>query len=121
MAAHRCDAVAEPRDVSQMIGIDVAGDGTVTAVVHGSRALDDQEQEAMAEILRATRRMEREKRQEAARQRDEDVRAVTEVVAAAHAGTPMDVIRAARRLGDRFDDRIADFQQRNAEGPVSGG
>lgn len=122
MAVHRCDAVAEPRDVSQMVDINVAGDGgTVTAVVHSSRRLDDEEQAAMVELLRATRRMEREKRQEAARQRDEDVRAVDRLLRELRARTGVDALKAVTRLEERYADRIAELHRRDAEGPVTSG
>jgi hypothetical protein len=124
VAAHQCDHVAEPRDVSQIITVDVDGDeGTVTAVVHGSRRLDDEEQAAMAEILRATRKLEREKRREKARQLDEDVRAVDRLLRELHGRSGVDALKAVTRLQERFGDRIKELRQRDAdaEGTVSGG
>jgi hypothetical protein len=90
MAAHRCDAVAEPR-VSHVFDV-VDVNGTVTAVVHGSRQLDAEEQEAAAEVVRAVDRLLRELR----------------------ARTGVDALKAVTRLEERYADRIAALREKDA-------
>lgn len=111
MGAHRCGQTDEPGDTSQIITVDVDGEN-ITAAIHGPRPLDAKDQEAMAEIVRATARLQREKEREERRQRDEDARAVDAAVRA-QSGTPWELILAVRDLGIRFAERITDVRQRD--------